>query len=387
MRQRCRRLRVLHLTNCFRPEGGVEVALTNTLNTLDGSAFDIWVGSLSGDGALRDRLHLPEEHIATFDFGSNLTPTIAKIRKVAAFLQQHGIQVVHTHLHESNNIGRLAAHLAGTPIRIATDHSVRYRAMSRFDVALDRLLSRATTQRVAVSEAVARATCQRLRIERERVTVIPNSVPSKTFGTMSEVERHSKRRELGIQHTDLVIATVGRLDPEKNHDLLLVAMRRLIEECPDVRLLLVGYGPLGPRLQAQARSLGIGSFVHLLGFRKDVEDILGAADIFVLPSEWEGLPLALLEAGAKGLPAVASNTGGVPEIIKNGETGFLVEPGDVAELANKLIQLLSNPVLRRTLGEASQRRIWSHYRSECVIPQLEDLYWHLWEGRVIEQPT
>jgi glycosyltransferase involved in cell wall biosynthesis len=386
MRQRCRRLRILHLTNCFRPDGGTEVSLANTLNTLDGSAFDIWVASLSGDGPLRDRLHLPKDRIATFDFGSNLTPTIAKIRRVATFLRQHAIEVVQTHLHESNNIGRLAAHLAQTPIRIATDHSVRYRAMSRFDVALDRFLSRATTQRVAVSEAVARATCQRLRLERERVTVIPNSVPSKTFRIMSEVERRLKRRELGIQHTDLVIATVGRLDPEKNHDLLLVAMRRLTEKFPGVRLLLAGYGPLRPRLEAQARSLGIGSYVHFLGFRKDIEDILEAADIFVLPSEWEGLPLALLEAGAKRLPAVASNVGGVPEIIKNGETGFLVEPGDVMKLVNRLTQLLGNPVLRKTLGEACQRRIWNRYRSEYVVPQLEHLYWRLWEGRVNEQP-
>jgi glycosyltransferase involved in cell wall biosynthesis len=251
---------------------------------------------------------------------------------------------------------------------------------------LDRFLSRATTQRVAVSEAVARATCQRLRLERERVTVIPNSVPSKTFRIMSEVEWRLKRRELGIQHTDLVIATVGRLDPEKNHDLLLVAMRRLTEEFPGVRLLLAGYGPLRQRLEAQAISLGIGSYVHFLGFRKDIEDILEAADIFVLPSEWEGLPLALLEAGAKRLPAVASNVGGVPEIIKNGETGFLVEPGDVMKLANRLTQLLGNPVLRKTLGEACQRRIWSRYRSEYVVPQLEHLYWRLWEGRVNEQP-
>ena len=384
MRQSCARLRVLHLTNCFRPDGGVEVSLANTLNALDNSVFDVWVASLTGDGPLRERIHLPKDHIVTFNFKYALTPTPPKIGNVAILLRKYKFDVVQTHLHESNNIGRLAACLAQTPIKIATDHSIRYRVMSRFDIALDRFLSRTTTQRVAISDAVAKATCRRLHLDRKHITVIPNSIPSKTFRSIGNAERYSIRRELAIQHADLVITTVGRLDPEKKHDLLLVAMRRVADAFPNARLLVVGLGPLRQKLESQARSLGLGNRVQLLGFRRDIEEILEASDIFVLPSEWEGLPLALLEAGARKLPVVASNVGGIPEIIKDGASGYLIESGNVSELANRLIRLLGDPVLRESFGEAFHRKIWRCYRSECVIPQLENLYQRLWEGKTSE---
>jgi glycosyltransferase involved in cell wall biosynthesis len=363
----------------------VEVSLANTINALDNSAFDVWVASLTGDGPLRERIHIPKDHIATFNFKYPLTPTPPKIGSIAIFLRKHKFDVIQTHLHESNNIGRLAACLAQTPIKIATDHSIRYRAMSRFDIALDQSLSRATTQRVAISNAVAKATCRRLHLDRKHIIVIPNSIPSKTFRSISHTERCLKRRELAIQHADLVITTVGRLDPEKKHDLLLVAMRQVANAFPNAKLLIVGLGPLRQKLETQARSLGLGNRVQLLDFRRDIEEILEASDIFVLPSEWEGLPLALLEAGARKLPVVASNVGGIPEIIKNGDSGYLVESGNASELSNRLIRLLGDPVLRESFGEAYHRKIWKCYRSECVVPQLEHLYQRLWEGKTNER--
>jgi glycosyltransferase involved in cell wall biosynthesis len=182
------------------------------------------------------------------------------------------------------------------------------------------------------------------------------------------------RRTFGVQAQGLLVGTVGRLHPQKGFASLLAAVARVRERLPAIRLLLVGGGALRRDLVARAEALGLAEVVIFAGSRGDVPEILAALDLFVLPSLWEGLPNAVLEAMAAGLPVVATAAGGTPEVVVDGETGLLVPPGDVTALAEAIERLLRDPGLRRKMGEAGRKRVEGHFTIEQTVAQTVALY-------------
>lgn len=165
------------------------------------------------------------------------------------------------------------------------------------------------------------------------------------------VSREDKRKELGVEDSDILVLSVGELQTRKNHEVILRAIAKL--QNPNIKYFLCGKGVLQDHLEELAKTLGLQNQVRFLGYRKDVPEIMNAADIFAHPSKREGLGLACLEAMASGLPLVTSNIQGIPDYVENGVTGFLCDPEDTAKFAENLHILISDSTLRRRMGETN----------------------------------
>ena len=208
---------------------------------------------------------------------------------------------------------------------------------------------------VAVSEHNRQLLAESFGMPTEEITLIYNGAPALPPTASMESAaglRSSVRARLGVGNDTSILLTVGRLDDQKGHRQIVEALPRLLSERPDLVLAWAGDGPLRQALAADLRRLGLDSHVLILGQRNDVSDLLRAADLFLFPSLFEGLPFALLEAMAHGLPVVASDAASIPEIVHDGVHGLLFSAGDVPEMAEKVLWALGHP---REMAEMATR--------------------------------
>jgi glycosyltransferase involved in cell wall biosynthesis len=224
---------------------------------------------------------------------------------------------------------------------------------------------------VAVSPETAAFANRRREVAQRRLLVIPNGISLDRFRP-DPAARARVRKELGVEPDGWVVGTVGRLAVEKNQALLLRAVAPLLGR--QARVALVGDGPLRRELAQLAAGLGIADSVHLLGARGDVPDVLNAFDAFVLCSDTEGLPLAVPEAMATGLPVVATAVGGIPTVVEEGRTGFLVPTGDADALRDRLARLRADPPMARACGERGRRTAVARFSSERMQRDYAELY-------------
>jgi glycosyltransferase involved in cell wall biosynthesis len=189
--------------------------------------------------------------------------------------------------------------------------------------------------------------------------------------------RAEVRREIGTPLEGLVVVSVGSLTSEKRGDRMLRVMRWVVDEMPETHLWLVGDGPMRQSLEQQAQGHGLSAHVHFLGVQQEVASFLNAADLFLLTSDTEGIPAAVLEAGWLELPVVATRVGGLPECVQDGATGILVDPDDEAGLTQATVNLLREPDLRERMGEAARQRVGSRYTMQVVTQQYLDFYRHV----------
>jgi glycosyltransferase involved in cell wall biosynthesis len=266
--------------------------------------------------------------------------------ELATIVRRERPDIVHVNSAKAAALGRAAAWLTRVPIRIYTVHGWSYTAHTGASSALylwaERLLRPMTTVTICVAESERRAGLEARTCDEATTVVIHNGV---------DLGRPTARGS-GAERCRLV--TVGRLQAPKDTLTLVRALAELPRGACEA--VIVGGGPDRPAVESEARRLDLESVVHLAGERNDVPELLAASDVFVLSSRSEGLPLSILEAMAAGLPVVATNVGGVPELVVEGETGFLVPPGDPQALAGALERLLGDSTLRRRLGAAGRLR-------------------------------
>ena len=212
------------------------------------------------------------------------------------------------------------------------------------------------------------------RLSAEKVHVLENSVDYGRFSNLS-ISRLEARKMLGLSAHALVFGTVGRLAPTKGQSYLIKAFAEVKQGLPESVLLLAGAGRLEDTLKAEASRTGFGKSIHFLGRRTDIPQVLKALDVFVLPSVAEGFGLALAEAMAAGVPCIATQVGGIPEILPNREVGRLVPARDSSALATAMIHLANTPAgqLRQLAGNASDR-VREFYSHEVVMERLVTLY-------------
>jgi glycosyltransferase involved in cell wall biosynthesis len=218
---------------------------------------------------------------------------------------------------------------------------------------LDAVTIRRADRIVAVSEA-RRVALQARGCASERLVTIHNGVE---MPGVKPVDVGEVRRELGLREDRPTIAVVGRLSPEKGQRDFVDAMALIASIVPPVQALIVGDGPEEGRLRAQVAALGLRAAIRFTGYRPEMDRIYAAIDLLVLPSLSEGLPNVVLEAMAHGQPVVATRVGGVPEVIEDGTSGVLVEPGAARALAGAVVTLLRNPGLRAAMGRAARERV------------------------------
>jgi len=213
--------------------------------------------------------------------------------------------------------------------------------------------------------------------DRERIVEIPNSVDIHRFTPVSAEEKARLRRELHLPQEGQVVICVGRLHYQKGHETLVRAWQEVSQAQPQAHLLLAGQGPEGEKLKKLAADLGLDASLHFLGHVEPVLPYLQASDVFVLPSFFEGLSLAILEAMACSLAVVTTNIGGTSEVIRPEVDGLLVEPGDVPQLAAALSRVLGDAALAERLGSEARRRVEAHYSTDYVVAQYAAQYLRL----------
>ena len=269
-------------------------------------------------------------------------------------------------------IGGLLAKSLGLPTSPFFNHML---ADSRLMRLVQRQLSSTTAIAVAVSRAVRDWACARYGLSGARVEVIYNGHDIARFATPAAGAREGARAALGLAAAARVIAVVGRLvRAQKGQDLMIRAMSSLLQERPDAVLLIVGDGPDRAILEALTRELGLAGAVRLLGRRDDIPELLAAADVVAIPSVVEeGLARTAIEAMAAGRPVVTFASGGLPEVVRDGDTGLVVPKGDTAALGRAILRLLNDDRLAHRLAAAGQR-LAAGFTREANVDALSDLY-------------
>ena len=297
-----------------------------------------------------------------FDLG-----VLQTLRRSAA---QRNADIVHAHNFSPNYYAASALlGMSRRPTLVGTCHDMGTRLGNRKLRWIYRCSLTQTARLAMVGQQVFDRYIALKMIPATRATTVLNGIPIDRFQT-SPARRDAARATLGLGSADLVIGCVGRLVGLKNHRLLISVLPRLVARFPAVRVVIVGYGELEAALQAQAQALGVADRLLITGQRSDVSDLLPAFDIFALPSQTEGLSIALLEACATSLPVVASAVGGNPEIIHDQQTGLLVPVDDAPALEEALTRLLASPDLRTRLGSAANDWV----RQNASIAALQQAY-------------
>lgn len=290
-------------------------------------------------------------------------------------LQEGNVQVLHAHLFHANLLAATIGRLARVPVIIATRHSVEIGGGHREWV--NRLVRPLCDAVVAVSREVCEAEARCSSIDLDKLVMISSGVKGQIFEEVDQASMERLQSLWKIQPESCLVGTVGRFVEPKGYTYLLDALAKIQTQISDTKALLVGDGVLRQPMEDKARELGLSDTVVFTGTRRDVPGILALLDVFVMSSLWEGLPIALLEAMAAGLPVVATSVGGTPEVVVDGVTGLLVPPRDPDALAEAILTLLRDPGLRQRMGQAGRERVREQFSVEKMVKEIEGLYQRL----------
>ena len=305
---------------------------------------------------------------------------IREIVRLGAFLRRQRIAVLHSHLFYASLFASPVARACGVPVIVETSHINEFwRQGWKARYFVDRLVGRCVDRYIAVSHANARYLIEIKGLPARKVEVIQNGCDLRRFVVVPSSE--PARRALGFAPEDQVLLVVGRLEPQKGHAVMLQALAALRREFPRVRLACVGEGALRASLEEQARAAGCQDIVRFAGYQRNIVEWLSVADVVVLPSLFEGLPLVAIETLAARRPMVASAVDGTPEVVIDGRTGRTVPPGDSQALAEAIAGLLRDPAWAASLAGAGHAWVWGRFSEERQIRETEELYLRAWEGR------
>ena len=363
---------MLHIVPMLSP-GGAERVAVHIVRGLDRQRYEPVVISLTGRlGCDLDRL-LEEAGVEVRYLGKRPGFDYRMYSRLHPVVRDCQPDIVHTHLHVLRYALPSLLLLKRTSL-LHTVHNMAEREIEPRARWIQRYALNHGVVPVAVAEEVA------LSLERlygtQRCRVIPNGIPTDCYACPQTSRREWRAKE-GFGHSDVLFACVARFAPQKNHALLLKAFAKGPASDPKAHLVLVGDGALREQTEQQAGVLGLTHQVHFLGLRADIPDVLGAMDVFVLSSDYEGNPLSVMEGMAAGLPVVTTAAGGVPDLLENGKEGLIVQPGDVLGLSNSMASLLRNREIRQSLGMAAARRAGEKFDVSRMVQAYEGVYENL----------
>ncbi|MGA9348234.1 MAG: glycosyltransferase [Anaerolineae bacterium] len=308
---------------------------------------------------------------------------VGVIPRLVGTMRSGKFDVVHTHMFASNFLGRVAAILARVPAIISTVQLIAERE-KWWEILLDRALQFKTDMMITSSEAVRRSFIKR-GIREDKIVTIYNGIDFSKFDSIDRAEARDKiRREFGLDDSTFLVGTVARLQLVKGLDCLIEAAKHVVEGIPNARFLIVGDGPQKVELEYKVKQLDLSSRFIFAGTRGDVPAILSALDLFVLPSLSEALGIAVIEALLMQVPVVATNVGGVPEIVKSGETGLLVPPKDPIRLGEAIGYMHSNRDGAVAMAQAGERRAREMFEISRLARKQVELYDMLLARRQVE---
>ena len=313
---------------------------------------------------------------------------LRSVYHVAELIRELRPHILHTHTAKAGAIGRMAAMLAGgaaPPIVVHTFHGHVLRGYfgplrSGFFRELERWLARRTTALVAVSPEVRDDLVALGIAPAEKFTVVRLGIELDARIGLPDGNGREARRLLGIPPDRFVVGWIGRMTGVKRTDDVLLAVRRLRDRGVDAVLCMVGDGPDRDTVERRAHELGIVRDSVFLGYQEEVAPYYAAFDALILPSANEGTPVSAIEALAGGRPVVATRVGGVPDVVRDGIDGFLVEPGDVDAMADRLAALAGDAQLRHRMGEAGRADVHERYSVDRLLDDVDQLYRRLLDG-------
>ena len=366
------RTRVLHVIDSL-DLGGAQVVVLNLLEHADRKRFEVEAACLHGHGVFWKRLcdtGLPIHSLSPHRLFPIYLPALASL------ILRRRYEIVHCHLLGANLLAKPLAALLGVPIRINHDHCNDKRANPHGIVATaDRLANRLSTHICAVSETTRKFLLESENIASDRVSTIHNGINLETFQPRPHL-RSSTRSRWDLPEDAFVVGGIGRLTYQKNFALFLEVASAVIKHHPRTVFVIAGTGEDDPTLREQAANLDLGSRIRFLGHIEDISLLYPALDLLLLPSRYEGLPITVLEAMAVGLPIVASRLDGIAEVLVDGESGCLVEPGDRDAFVASIHQSISDPDRSRRYSEVALAKVRKEHSAEAMTRAVESIYIH-----------
>lgn len=366
------RLRVCHVITGF-DTGGAERVLLRTVRGLDPGRFESLIVSLRGRGPLSDEAE--RSGFETIHLGMGRRPGLVTLWRLAKLFRDRKVTVVHAYLYDATIASRLAGRWAKVPV-VLTSTRAPLEYLPRVAWWLDRVTARWCQRIIAVSEHTADISVRVEGIPRHKIVVVPNGVDLQRF---TPGDRREAKAHWGLAEDAFVIASVGRLSQEKGQAYLLQALAAVRDTIPSIVCLIAGDGPMRHTLQRQACALGLEDVCRFLGDVPEVETVFAAADVTVLPSLFEGMPNAVLESMAMGCPVIASAVGGAVELVRQGETGLLVPPGNAKALAAALVELAGSVERRDRMRARSREIAEARHGIDTMIRSIEGLYMEEWD--------
>ena len=366
------RIRVLQVVDKFSIDGesihGIARLMSWWTNAIDRDHFDMNILGLKAPSNAGRYIERQGGQVFYSDYG-RLNP--ASLLDIARVARQTQTDLLHLHGYKACTLGRVVGALLGMPV-VLHEHAV-FPTMPPYQKLADWLLAPLNDRVVVNCEAVAEFCVERRSMDPENIEIIFNGVPLNEFREVSDSAAAEAAEELGIGADTPVVGTVARLEEQKGITHFLNAVPAVKEECPDVKVLIVGDGTLRGALEEEARQLGIADNVIFTGERRDVPRLYKLMDVKVISSIYEGTTLTVFEAMATGTPVVATTVDGVEEVIEDGATGMLVPPKDAASIAEVVTDLLTNPDRARLLSERAEQAV-KQYDVRTSMRRIENLY-------------
>jgi glycosyltransferase involved in cell wall biosynthesis len=331
--------------------------------------YNISVFSLYGEGPIKAELLKYVQNF--YNAGLSSIYNFLGIFRLSRKIKAGRFQIVHTFLFDANFYGALAAKLANTPVIITSRRDMDVWKTKRH-IALERIANKFAQKIVTNSATVKEFIIHQEKLDKDRIVTIYNGIGADRY--KNQYDKESLKNRFNMAKKNRVISLIGTLSHKKGQLVFLSAARNILTRFKGIEFLIVGEGPLKEELKNKAKELGIESSVRFLGLQQDIPAILSLTDIFVLPSLYESLPNAILEAMAAGLAVVATDVGGVAEAVEDKQSGFLVEPKNSQAIADAIIKLLENEELRQAMGQRGREIVKKKFGLEKMISDYDNLY-------------
>jgi L-malate glycosyltransferase len=357
--------------------GGTEKLVYDYVKKADKRVISSIICCLDDAGALGIELEREGYHVEILGRRPGIDYEVA--RRLAKVILANGVSIIHAHQYTPYFYGFLAAmnimvsNGGRRPGLILTEHGLHYpykRKLKRYLV--NPLMLYAADEIITICEYTKKILIKYDNYPQKRTRVIYNGVDVEAF--RRPVESAKKKEELGLPSDSKIIGIVARLDPVKNHSLLFRAFNLITHDLSNTFVMVVGEGPEENKLKALAQELGIADRIRFLGSRRDISELLHICDVFVLPSISEGMPVTLIEAMASGVPTVATCVGGNCEVVRDGITGFIVRDNEIGEISNRILTIINNKELGKTMGQAGAKWVGEAFNINKTIDSYTETY-------------
>jgi len=364
------KIKILYLITGLKM-GGAEMLLYRLLINLDRKKYEPVIVSITSIAEIGRKIE--KLKVKTLDLRVKFKYDFFAFLKFIIFLKKEKPQILHSHLFHANLLGRITGKICKVPIIISTIHNVNFGGKLREK--LLKYTDKFCNFTIVISQIVAKEMIEKKIVPKNKLKIICNGIDFKEFNLNKNKVQKKINRELKIKKNQNILISVGRLTEQKGYFYMIETVRILNKKYSDLIWIVLGDGEDKMKLEKQIKIENLQKNILFLGIKENVVEYLFDSDIFIMPSLWEGLPLSLLEAMACGLPVIATNVGGIPEIVKDKISGFLVEPKNPTILAEKIEYLLNLDIdSRKKMGIEGRKIVEEKFSLRKMVEKYENLY-------------